>query len=505
MIDLKKLNRLKHDLTALAPYLIIKTKNNALQPFNMTNIQYDAYNKILQRQKLGKTVKIVFLKARQVGLSTLTEALFFQKVLFNLAKNAFVLADKSDSSANIYSMARRFYDKLPEPLKIKLKNNSTKELSFITDSSFRVGTAGGNSVGRSLTINYFHGSEVAFWDNADEIVASMFPTIPDSPDSIVVLESTANGTTGKGLFFYELVQKGLDKKSEYMTIFYPWFAHKEYRKTIIEPIKWTDEELELKTIYNLTDEQLAWRRAKLEGEYAKREHLFRQEYPSSVQEAFITTSNSLVPLNYIEKAKVNKVSSSGMPIIIGVDPARNGDRTIITIRQGRVIHKFFKFEVMNNVKLANILKTIIRTLKPDKVFIDYGHGTGCYDILVNDGVKNVELIQFGEAAHNHRKYANRRAEMFDKLRDWFMQTGGVYVKDKEYIDEFVRDIAILPDLNRSDSSGKFVMEKKENIVKGTEINSTDFADSLALTFADTVHTHSSDKLEIINTRRIERL
>lgn len=499
--ELKKLNRLKQNLIALAPFLTIKTKNDALLPFAPTNIQIDAYNKILERKKLGKLLKIVFLKARQVGLSTLTEALFFQKVLFNRGKNAFVLADKSDSANNIYSMARRFYDNLPEPLKIPLKNNSTKELSFLTDSSFRVGTAGGKSVGRSLTINYFHGSEVGFWDNADEIVASMFPTIPDSPESMVILESTANGTSGKGRFFYELVQAGLEKNSEYLTIFYPWFFHNEYRKSIIEPIKWTDEEIELKKIYNLSDEQLAWRRAKLEGEYKKREHLFRQEYPSSVQEAFVTTSNSLIPLNFIELAKINTMSSDGMPIIIGVDPARNGDRTIITIRRGRVILKHLKFDVINNVKLAGILIRLIRKLNPAKVFIDYGHGTGAYDILLSSGCTCVELVQFGDSAYDSEKYVNIRTEMYDKMRDWFMQQGGVSIKDHTYIDEFCRDIAIIPDLQRNDSSGKFFLEKKKNIVKGTDINSTDFADSLALTFASPVNIVSSNSSITVKSKK----
>ena len=483
-VDLEKLQRLKDDLIFLSQLLTIKTKNDGLQPFCMTDIQRDAYTRILKRKKLGKMLKIIFLKARQVGMSTLTEALFFQNTLFNLARNSFVLADKTDSTSNIYDMVRLFYDKLPPALQVPLKNNSSRELSFITNSKYRIGTAGADEVGRSMTINNFHGSEVAFWSNAADIVASMLPAIPDSPESIMVLESTANGTTGKGAFFYEKCQEGLAENSDYLTIFYPWFAHKEYQREIIEPIAWTDEELELKRLYKLTDEQLAWRRYKLEGDYKKREHLFKQEYPICIQEAFLTTSNSLIPLDCLQKARNNHLSSSGMPIIIGVDPARTGDRTIITIRQGRVILKFYKFDVMDNVRLAGIIVRLIESLNPVRTFIDYGHGTGCYDLLCAWGYsQKVELVQFGDSAFDSTKYANRRTEMFDKMREWFIQTGGVFIKDHEYIEEFTRDIYILPDLKRSDSSGKFIMEKKANIVKGTDIKSTDFADSLALTFA----------------------
>lgn len=488
-IDIQKLQKLKDNLPFFASnFLIIKTKNKGLIPFKFSNIQIDAHFKIQERKKLGKPCKIVFLKSRQVGMSTLTEARFFSNILFRKAKNAFVLADKSDSAKNIFAMTKRYYDNLPEGLKIPLIKDSTEELALSTDSSFRVGTAGSKSVGRSMTINYFHGSEVAFWSNANDIVSGMLQTIPDNPESELILESTANGTSGDGAYFYNLVQSGLDPHSDYLTLFYAWYQQNEYRRKVIEPIKWNDEELFLKRIYNLDDEQLAWRRAKLEGDFKGREYLFKQEYPSSIQEAFVTTSNALVPLNFIELARKNRgLTSAGLPIIIGVDPARSSDRTIITIRQGRVIKQFYKFEKMNNVRLAGIILRLIQAINPARVFIDYGHGTGAYDVLVSQGAGSVvELVQFGSGAYDNKKYANRRAEMYDNMRSWFLQDGGVYIQHQEYIEEFVRDISIIPDLKVSDSTGRFSLEKKEKIVQGTEIHSTDFADSLALTFASPV-------------------
>jgi len=488
-IDIQKLQKLKDDLPYFASnFLKIKTKTQGVIYFNFSNIQFDAHRRIEERKKLGKPCKIVFLKSRQVGMSTYSEARFFSKILFNPAKNAFVLSDKSDSSDNIFKIAKLFYDSLPASFKIPLEKDSTSELQFITNSSFRVGTAGSKSVGRSMTINYFHGSEVAFWNNANDIVSGMLQTIPDSPDSELFLESTANGTSGQGAYFYNMVQTGLSDKSDYLTLFYPWFQQAEYRRKIVEPIKLSDEEIELKRLYNLDDEQLAWRRAKLNSDFKGREYLFRQEYPSSIQEAFVTTSNALIPLNYIESSRKNRgISGNGLPVIIGIDPARSSDRTIITIRQGRAIKKFYKFDKMDNVRLAGILMRLIQAIDPARIFIDYGHGTGVYDILVSQGMSAiVELVQFGSSAYDSKKYINRRAEMYDKMRSWFMQEGGVQIDDQEYIEEFVRDISIIPDLKVSDSNGRYSLEKKENIVRGTEIDSTDFADSLALTFASPV-------------------
>ena len=133
--EIKIIQRLKDDLPYFANnFLKIKTKNEGIIPFRLSNIQLDAHKRIEQRKREGKPIKIIFLKSRQVGMSTLTEARFFSKILFQRAKNAFVLADKSDSAHNIFKMAKRYYDNLPEGLKIRLLRDSTEELAFETDS-----------------------------------------------------------------------------------------------------------------------------------------------------------------------------------------------------------------------------------------------------------------------------------------------------------------------------------------------------------------------------------
>lgn len=488
-LDLQLLQKLKDDLPYFSRnFLIIKSKTKGTIHFVLNDIQLDFHFKIITRRRKGLPCKFVVVKARQLGLSTYIEARLFHRVLFEKAKNAFILGDKADTASSIFAMAKRYYDGLPQAFQIPLINNSSKMLAFNTDSLFRVGTAGADVIGRGTTNNFFHGSEVGFWKNASEIVSGILQTIPEDLDSEIFLESTTNGTTGDGLYFYEMANTGLDPKSEFQTIFYPWFRNKEYRKQLIEPIKYDDYEEFLVKTYGLDDEQLFWRRNKLQNEFKKREHLFKQEYPSSLNEAFLKNDNSLIPNEYLERARVNRgLTGNGMPIVIGVDPARSSDRTIITIRQGRVVQKFYKFEKMDNVRLAGILLRLIHSINPARVFIDYGHGTGVYDILVAQGAGSIiELVQFGSAAYDSTKYMNRRAEMYDKGRDWFMQEGGVYIKDQEYIDEFFKDLSIIPDLKVSDSNGRYSLEKKANIIKGTEIDSTDFADSFMLTFASPV-------------------
>lgn len=488
-IDISKLQRLKDDLPYFASsFLIIKSKTKGTIHFVLNDIQLDFHYKIITRKRAGLPCKFVVVKARQLGLSTYIEARLFHRILFEKAKNAYILADKHDTASSIFAMTKLYYDELPSGFQIPLLNNSSKMLSLSTKSLIRVGTAGADVIGRGTTNNFFHGSEVAFWKNSAEIVSGVLQTIPEDSDSEIFLESTTNGTTGDGLYFYDMANIGLDEKSEFQTIFYPWFRNKEYKKQLIEPITLDEYEKFLVKTYALDNEQIFWRRNKLQNEFKGREHLFRQEYPANLTEAFLKNDNALIPNEYIETSRKNfGLVGEGMPIIIGVDPARSSDRTIITIRQGRVVQKFYKFDKMNNTRLAGILLRLIQSINPARVFIDYGHGTGVYDILVAQGAGSIlELVQFGSSAYDSKKYMNRRAEMYDNMRSWYMQDGGVYIKDQEFIEEFVRDISIIPDLKVSDSTGRYSLEKKENIVKGTEIHSTDFADSLCLTFASPV-------------------
>ena len=468
--------------------LKIKSKELGIIPFRFTDIQLNAHQRIEERKRLKKMLKIIFLKSRQVGLSTYTEARFFSHIFWNACKNTFVMADKQDSTDNIFEMAKRFYNMLPQSLpKPKIVKLNANEMEFETGSIFRTATAGSKAVGRSMTNNYLHGSEVAFWKNANDIITGLFQTVPTSLLSEIILESTANGTTGEGAFFHDKCLEGLDSKSDWITLFYAWYQHKEYRKPLVEPISWTDEELELKRLYNLDDAQLYWRRCKIQSDFKGREHLFKQEYPICIQEAFIRTGNSLIPLEYIERARKNFLVDSNASIVLGVDVGRTNDRTVITVRQGRVLLKIYRFDKMQEMKLAGILSRLITSLNADKCFIDFAMGTGVYDRLCERGYRDiVELVNFASEAFDKDLYVNRRAEMHDRMRDWALQEGGVFIADSENAEELIADLMLIPDLEVMDSNGKLGLKKKKDIVKGSNISSLDMSDSLALTFADYV-------------------
>jgi len=95
------------------------------------------------------------------------------------------------------------------------------------DSGYRVGTAGTRGVGRSATLQLFHGSEVAFWPHAETHAAGVLQAVADEPGTEIILESTANGV---GNLFHKMWRDAETGANDYIAIFVPWYWHEEYRK-----------------------------------------------------------------------------------------------------------------------------------------------------------------------------------------------------------------------------------------------------------------------------------
>ena len=502
MNELEVLKKFKNDFNFFARNCLnIKTKNSEIIRFKLNNTQAKVHNFIHQAKQDNKR-KFVILKARQFGISTYTEARLFWKTMFNQATNSFIMADSTSSANNIFEMTKRFYDLLPDGMiKPDLKKSNEKAIVFDDiDSSFRIGTAGNKQIGRSMTINYLHCSEVGFWENASEIVAGLFQTVPTNNESEIILESTANGV---GNYFHDICCEGLSDKSDFRTLFIPWFENPEYSLNVDRDFNLTDEEEEIQRLYKLNNEQIAWRRNKINSDFKGREYLFRQEYPATFNEAFITNSNSLFDSEILDKARKNSfVIPDCYPVIMGVDPARNGDRTVIAIRKGRKLYKPIVMENMTETELAGQIIYYLQKYNIDKCFIDVAYGYGTLDILREKGLGDiVQGIPFNSKPNKREVYSNKRTEIYGELRDWLVQDGGVIIPDDQIL---INELLSIPDFSIN-SNGQFVMIAKDEIKKQLNGKSPDIADAVALTFSDNIpilETNTNNyKIKVINNTR----
>ena len=98
-------------------------------------------------------------------------------------------------------MINRYHEHCPVFVKPATGAANAKELFFDKlDSGYKIGTAGTKGVGRSSTLQLFHGSEVAFWPNAESHAAGVLREVPHMPGTEVLPESTANGL---GNYFHQ--------------------------------------------------------------------------------------------------------------------------------------------------------------------------------------------------------------------------------------------------------------------------------------------------------------
>jgi hypothetical protein len=354
-----------------------------------------------------------------------------------------------------------------------------------------VGTAAAEAVGRSKTIQLFHGSEAAFWKNAKGHFAGVLQAVPDMAGTEVILESTANGPAGE---FHQRWQRAEAGIGDYQAIFIPWFWSDEYRRPVPEGFRLDAEEAETAALHGLDLEQMAWRRAKLAE--LKDPMLFMQEYPATAAEAFQATGHDgFIRPAAVLRARKAKIEPVG-PLILGVDPKREGeDRFAMAWRRGRTLIRVTSDPApVDALAAAGRVKSAIDQERPARVFMDVGGPGGAIgDILRSWGepyASLLRLVNFGSAplepvrlmadGSRHPGPKNRRAEMWSASRDWLEQEGGADIPD---LDSLQAD-ACAPGYGY-DLGQRLVLESKEKMA-ARGVRSPDEWDAVALTFAEPV-------------------
>jgi hypothetical protein len=461
-----------------------------------------------QMRDIGK-MRAFIVKGRQQGCSTFIEALFFHDTTTNYGIKTFIQTHSKKATKNLYRMAHRYLKHLPDDWRPHVSVSNTDELEFDElDSGYTVSTAGSAESGRSDTIDNLHGSEVAFWKSSLDHTTALLQAVPDVKGSRVLMESTANGMGGYFQKGYMSAERG--ENGDYIAIFIPWYWQEEYRKDVPKGFELTPEEIEYVELYDTYPEfdadgectivkrkidkgQLAWRRAKiaeLEGSVSK----FDQEYPPTAQKAFQYTSvASHISAEAVVAAMKRPQYRSYGAICAGFDPSflKDGDRKAFILRQGANVWGLEYPKLDTFRAKVSYCKDKLDNKRPyiDKFFIDSGGGG--YDIfseLDEDGYcddSRVVLVNSANAAENDKKYANRRAEMTDRIKKGLTNESMPWSisVDPELKDAFVTDLTA--EGSTEDSANRILIEKKEKVKVRLGI-SADGKDALGLTVAERV-------------------
>jgi hypothetical protein len=480
-------SRLRSDLEYFAiNSLKLRPKTGPLEPFIFNAAQRELHGLIEKQKADTGRVRVIILKARQLGVSTYVAARLYHRTINNPGIRTIIIGHERRASSNLFEMVKRMHENLPEEIRPSVSTSNAESLLFDRlDSGYIVSVATNEGTGRSATAQLLHASEAAFWSDLPLQMASLMQTVPDLNDTEIIIESTANGYND----FHKQWRKAEAGESEFVPIFLPWSLDPGYRKEIPPDFVLDAEEGKLKELYDLDEAQIAWRRAKI-SQLGNAE-FYAQEYPLTASEAFISSNfDSFIPAQLVVAARREKAEAYG-PLIIGVDPAGSGaDRTSIAFRRGRVITKIESRRGMDTMEVAGWVQKIIREEKPAKVNIDVGGlGVGVYDRLyetssnrrtinaVNFGGKPVEPANLDETGKPGGGPANRRAEMWANMKK-ALEAGRFVLPDSDSLQADLVSCGY-----KYNSSGQLLLESKIDMRK-RGVPSPDEADAVALCFGE---------------------
>lgn len=281
----------EHFPTFCKRFFKIKKKDGKVAPFILNKSQLVLWKAIKKQIDASEPVRIIILKARQMGMSTFVQAFLLWRAITCEGHNGMVVAHQEDAASELFAKIELMYRLLPDALYNELKSiqdtsRKGKKLAFggSLNTLLYVDTANNPALGRGQTFQHVHLSELAFYNKPDEIMFGLNMSVPNDPNTTIIIESTANGM---GNYFHGMWQSAVAGENSYAPVFLPWKDDDGYRQDVPEDFKLTKEERKLKREHKLDDEQVQWRRTAIMDGCDGDEEKFKQENPIDPIEAFL--------------------------------------------------------------------------------------------------------------------------------------------------------------------------------------------------------------------------
>lgn len=299
----------------------IVDKKNQLVKFTLNEEQSRLLDHVEFCLENDLPIRMIVLKARQIGATTFFTALGFWFAAMNRNITYGIVAHLLKSAESIFQKCKVFYNNLPRELQPATTQMSSEGITFDKKNGMGINSkiqfaTVSEGVFRGQTLSYLHLTECAFWEgNVQAIENSLAPTVSINPRTMIVRESTANGYN----FFKDDWDRAVSGKSEYTPFFFGWQDHKEYKLPVPKDFKLTDKEEQIKKKHNVTDEQLMWRRYQIDNNYGGNETWFAQENPMTPEEAFVAAGTGVfdsetIMAGYESSVEPEKVVLESVPM-----------------------------------------------------------------------------------------------------------------------------------------------------------------------------------------------
>lgn len=287
---------------AFCARLKIKDRDTgAMVNFSFNPSQRKIMEKVRAHQKKGRHNWLIFLKARRLGISVWSSALSCVHCLQKKNANAKLVAQLTETSKAMFDQCGDFADQLP----MQLPQRTQREMYFPHSGGIsKLSRATAKTVigGRGLTHSFLHLTEAAFYPGEDSFISLLNTVSAADPDNVVVIETTANGIEGPGEAYYNYWKAAEAEQNEFLAIFLPWWedpASKLPDKFAADAPS-DDYEKWLMRNFKCSPGQIAWFRSTLETKCGGSIYKWKQEYPSTPDEAFVSSGDPIFDFEELE-------------------------------------------------------------------------------------------------------------------------------------------------------------------------------------------------------------
>ena len=389
--------RFKHDFEFYAVSTLSIQDKETLEdiPFVLRRAQRKLLTRLEKMRLAGVPIRIILLKARQWGGSTLVQMYMFwiqqiHKKNWHLA----VCAQGDDAAKNINGMYSRAAQQYPtevgsitlKPYERSPKNRICEE----TGGIIGVGSYLNPDQFRSYNYPMVHLSEAGLWEDtlkrkAANVAQSLRNAVPNVPYSIVVMESTAKGF---GNFFHNEWLAAIEGKSRYDAVFVPWYEIELYQAEILDYAKFvstmTDYDWFLWEL-GATLEGINWYNLYKQGENYSDWQMF-EEYPSTAEEAFQSSGHKVFHPAYIQAVSKDCIKPEYIGEVYGAK--RIGKDSLKSISFGK--------SASGNLWVWSMPDPKTKVKHRYAFFADIGGRTAKADYSVLRGIDRIWMVDGGD-------------------------------------------------------------------------------------------------------------
>ena len=300
------------------------------RPFDFWPCQMPLVEAIERQMDRDGLVRQVWLKARQVGMSTLAQTFVAWRTMLWPHVNAIVIADQAERSRTLFDISRSFYESMGEEVRPVGRYVTKRELVFanpsqvtrLSDPGLRsrivVDSAHKSNIAIGARWDVAHLSEAARFPKPELVIDGVIPAVHRVPGTMIIIESSAEKA---GTWYRDFCDEAMRGQNAFEFHFVPWYLQPEYYICPVCGTAWprscgnrsheseaaslmelSGDERHIMAEFGLKPGHIRWMREKL-TEMAGDWDLFRQSFPLTPDDAWVTAGAQVFPAKKLREQK----------------------------------------------------------------------------------------------------------------------------------------------------------------------------------------------------------